>query len=295
MKINLFGSTTPSGNELKNIIKANFSEIKVTTFSRSESSDKYFDFEKPDFQKIKNEMGNAVIISFSPIWHFADFFEEYIENFSKQGIKGVIVCSSSSVITKNYAYNNFDKNLVNTLKKAEEKIMKICTKFKINYYILRPTLIYGKSGIYQDNNIKLIIKIMRMFFFIPLPSSTGLRQPIHVSELAYIALNLSRSLWNKDKKFKRNLIFNIGGESEISYENMLKSIKRNLPKKDRGRNCIFIKIPNRLFTFLISVISLIKPKSFEAIMRINSNMANFTKASYFCEGKAKYFPVKPFI
>ncbi len=136
---------------------------------------------------------------------------------------------------------------------------------------------------------------MRMFFFIPLPSSTGLRQPIHVSELAYIALNLSRSLWNKDKKFKRNLIFNIGGESEISYENMLKSIKRNLPKKDRGRNCIFIKIPNRLFNFLISVISLIKPKSFEAIMRINSNMANFTKASYFCEGKAKYFPVKPFI
>ena len=75
---------------------------------------------------------------------------------------------------------------------------------------------------------------------------------------------------------------------------MLLLIKDNLPKNDSGKNCVFIKLPNRIFIFLISGIVLIKPKLFEAINRINSNMSGFTKASYFYSGKENFFPIKPF-
>ena len=111
----------PSGNSLKNIINLNFPYVQIKTFSRSDLSDFYFDYDKPDFQKIHPELENSILVSFSPIWLFADFFEKYIDLFSKNEIKGIIVCSSSSVITKNYAYNKFDKNLVTTLKKAEKR------------------------------------------------------------------------------------------------------------------------------------------------------------------------------
>ena len=100
-------------------------------------------------------------------------------------LKSIIAISSSSVITKKFSYNLFDRNLVYKLQKAEE-IIKNFLDLNIPCLIICPTLIYGKSKNYEDNNLSLIKKLVQYSPFIILPKNTGLRQPLHCNQLALL-------------------------------------------------------------------------------------------------------------
>ena len=67
-------------------------------------------------------------------------------------LRGVIACSSSSVITKRFASNRFDRELVARLTSAEDQVLATCRDLHLPSLILRPTLIYGRVGPYVDQN-----------------------------------------------------------------------------------------------------------------------------------------------
>ena len=104
---------------------------------------------------------------------------------------GIIVTSSTSVNTKRYAWNKFDKNLYMKISYWEEELINLNKEHNLNITIIRPSLIYGDIGYEEDKNLSLIIKIMKKFIFLPIPKETGIRQPIHYSQLIKCIIKLT--------------------------------------------------------------------------------------------------------
>ena len=291
MNILLFGSTTFTGISFLELAKNN-PNINTISFSRNKKDNHFVDFNNPDSFKIDG-LDKNILINLGPIWLFADFLKSILNNPSIFGkISGIICCSSSSVLTKKYAFNNFDKNLVNKIENAENILKKLSKKCNLKLTIIRPTLIYGDLGKAEDKNFSQIIKIMRLLPFIIFPSETGLRQPIHHRELAKVIFKASLELNNFSENQACLRILNIGGSEEISYLNILRRIQNNLPKNDSARFCKIILIPNRIFYLLINFLNLYSSKTYESLLRVSANLSNFTFSDEFLNEKKKYFPYK---
>ena len=106
-------------------------------------------------------------------------------------------------------------------------------------------------------------------------------------------IELIRDYLKSSEKNKGELsILNIGGDEELSYENMLERIKENLSKESLQKKCFLIKIPNRIFFLIFSPIILISPKYYASILRISMNMGGF-QPSYKIHGKKEAkFPLR---
>tara|TARA_Y100001968_G_scaffold332506_1_gene390910 strand:- start:4509 stop:5405 length:897 start_codon:yes stop_codon:yes gene_type:complete len=295
MIIHLFGAKTLAGQALINKASKCYPDLEIRSYSRSIKYGLYADLTDPDSFEFTSSANSSFLISYAPIWLLAPFLKEILRNQPEKlkNIKGVIVCSSSSVITKNFSSNKFDKDLVLNLKKAEKSILKTCNFLKIPCKILRPTLIYGHIGEFKDKNLSKLISLMRFSLFLPIPSQTGLRQPIHSSQLAEVTLHLV-SKGNKlsnDSDHKKYI--NLGGDEEIKYHDMLLSLQKALPVKDKAKKCHFLPIPNRFFFFLASPLLLFSPKIYAAIERISINLSGFIPSYKLLGLKPKSFPLMP--
>ena len=92
-------------------------------------------------------------------------------------------------------------------------------------------MIYGREDSYLDHNLTHIIKFMRLMAFLPVPDNSSLRQPIHATQLAAVILasvnHFVSGRWNYS-----NRCIALGGDTELSYVSMLRSIQSVLPEKD---------------------------------------------------------------
>ena len=170
--------------------------------------------------------------------------------------------------------------------------MKLNKKFNLKISLIRTSLIYGDIGFNEDKNLSLIINLMRKFIFLPIPRETGIRQPIHYSQLIKSILKISHSYINnsESKKGQFNII-DIGGDEELTYEKMLQRIKENMEFDYLLRKCFLIKIPNRIFFLILSPVILISPKYYESILRISINMGGFKPVYKISGEKKSKFPV----
>ena len=285
-----FGIRNTIGEELITLIKKNDTNYRIISYSRNFKKEKKIDFlDNSTFKNIQ-DLENAIWINYGPIWDFSQFLEDIFKYRPElsNGIKAIISTSSTSVLTKKFAINDFDKKLVEKITYAENKIKKICIKNNIIYQIIRTSLIYGKSSNYNDKNLSKIINLMEIFPMILLPNNSGLRQPIHYSQVAEITLDKIKKII--DSEIIASNIIELGGDEEISYYEMINEIQKSLPKKHKGKNCKIIKIPQSLFILCSLPIILISLKNFEAILRINSNLAGFTPSHKILKKNPKKFP-----
>lgn len=290
--IHLFGITTPSGMYLERIFKDKSEDYKIVGYSRSNKMYKSINFKEPDLSIHSNQ---NILISFAPTWEFANFINNIYEknNSVLEKINSIIVCSSSSVITKKFAFNEFDKKLVRKLKFSEERLLTICKNFDIKCFIIRPTMIYGSIDKYHDKNIRVIVRIMRLMPLIFIPKTTGLRQPIHANQLAKaIYFITSFYTFNKDNSLTSK-VFNIGGDEEITYKKMILRLKDAFPKKDPINNCYIAELPNIIFILLLIPMSIFSPKLFELFLRMKSDLSGFIKSSILIKQSPEKFPVRP--
>ena len=297
MNLHLFGASSLSGNAFLDKIDNSTIYKKVFIYSSNESSNNFINLNLENTYKLREIGSDALIISFAPIWYFAKFIERTSkDNFSiLANIKGLIVCSSSSSQTKKFESNKFDKNLSKKLEDSEETILRISKKLDIKCLIIQPSLIYGSYKKKTDQNISLIIKLLKILPFIFLPKETGLRQPIHINQLASVFNFLALEMINSEESFEKYNFRKIllGGDEEISYENMIIKILNNLNKDKRKVKCHIFLLPLRLFLFLFSPLLLISPKLFDSIKRINSDLAGFSKANEIVKKKKELFPSEP--
>ncbi len=289
----LFGSSTKTGQYIKSNFSEFFRNSKIYSFTSKKSSAFYLDLKTYIIPDKVNFNKEYIIISLAPLWIFVPYLESFLKSkdINRKNILGIIVTSSTSVITKKYCWNEFDNKLYKKLSFWEEKLFNINRKYNIKLTLLRPTLIYDDIGKNSDKNVSVLLKVMRNTFILPFPKNTGLRQPIHFSQLGQSILSISKSYFSDKSKKGGVEVLNLGGDEELTYGEILYRIKKSY-SKSRNINCILLKIPNKLFFLLCIPIIIISPRFYEAIQRITINMNGFTKSHEISGKEKKKFPVK---
>ena len=290
----LLGSSTRTGEYINENYMNFLKNSKLYKFSSKKNKSFFLDLNSFTIPKRINFNKECIFISLAPIWLFVPYLEFLLEKkiINKKNILAIIATSSTSVITKKYTWNKYDKNLYQKLNNSEQKLILLKNKYGINVSLIRPTLIYDDIGNNSDKNINILFKIIKRVYLLPVPSNTGLRQPIHVSQLGQVIIKISKKYIENHKCQKSIEVINIGGDEEITYQEILNRIKKSFFDSGNIQNCIFIKIPNRLFFLLCIPIMIFSPKTFEAIQRITINMSGFTMSYKISGLDKKTFPVK---
>ena len=158
----------------------------------------------------------------------------------EHGVRRIVALSSTSRFTKTNSSDLNEQILVKHLADAEARVEEWAERRGIEWIILRPTLIYGCG---QDRNIAEITRFIRRFGFFPvLGKACGLRQPIHVQDVAGTCLAALQS------SAAVNRAYNISGAETLTYHDMVKRIFTALGKKPR-----LISIPLWMFSAAVFV------------------------------------------
>jgi hypothetical protein len=296
-RIVLFGATTPTGDALLRQAAGEHPLELVVAGRRPPPALPAVRFRPcelrqpelwPDRQEGEAERAE-VWVSFAPIWELAPFLAAVAARRPADlaAVRGVVACSSSSVITKRFATNDDDRVLVRRLREAEHLLETTCSCLGINTLVLAPTLIYGASGSYGDRNLSLLSRLMRRLPLLPVPASTGLRQPIHCSQLAAVALTLARQLAAPGFQPPGHRQLAVGGDDTLSYRAMLERLRHAIGGSGQ------LPLPPRLFYGLAAPLLLLSPRQFEAVLRMGADLAGFTPAHQLLGSEPQRFPVLP--
>jgi hypothetical protein len=291
----LFGASTPSGAALRNLAAGRDLRVLGRRCPPDLAAQQFVPVDLTVPPPAELPLG-GVIVSFAPLWHLAPFLAGRLEA-ARQGRgeatelpKAVVACSSSSVLTKRFAANADDQALVRRLRQAETTLEAACQALAIPCRIIRPTLIYGEAGGYHDRNLSVLLKLMARLPLLPLPSRTGLRQPIHARQLAAVSLLLA----DQPERWAGPLT--LGGDDTLTYAAMLGRLRAEALARDpgdRAGRCRLLPVPAALFHLLAAPLLPWKPKLFEAVLRIEADLAGFTSAHSLLGTPAEPFPVHP--
>lgn len=172
-------------------------------------------------------------ISLLPIWVLVDLLPQ----LSAMGAQRVIALSSTSLITKDHSPDRLERQLAQHLADSEAAFKTWAESQRVDWLILRPTLIYGHG---RDGNVAEIARTIRRLGFFPVfGKALGLRQPVHADDVAMACL----AALNKPFTGKT---YTLSGAEVLSYRDMLSRIFVALGKPPR-----IVHLPLPLFRFAL--------------------------------------------
>ena len=125
--------------------------------------------------------GFAAIFSCGPLDLFARWYAD-----TSTGATPVVAFGSTSVHVKGDSPDPAERDLAARLRDGEARVAQAADARGAVATLLRPTLVYGAGG---DRNLSRIVALARRYGGFPLPhDARGLRQPVHVDDLAHAAL-----------------------------------------------------------------------------------------------------------
>ncbi|WP_149194703.1 NAD-dependent epimerase/dehydratase family protein [Luteimonas suaedae] len=152
----------------------------------------------------------------------------------------VIAFGSTSMATKHAAADPDERALAQRLREAEARIFEAAAMRGARATLLRPTLIYGAG---RDHNLTRIAALaVRTGFFLLPRNACGLRQPVHVDDLAAAALAAFDHPVSADRGYALP-----GGET-LPYRDMVARTLAALTPPPR-----LIELPSPLFRLALSV------------------------------------------
>ncbi|MGO3841002.1 MAG: NAD-dependent epimerase/dehydratase family protein [Alcaligenes pakistanensis] len=261
--VGLLGATSPAGRQIMRLLLE--SGHRVVALSRSHPSQ---NTEQVQWVQVAPEMSDQALfaqtgeihqwIVVSHIW----VIEQYQSLLALCKAQRLICISSTSQFTKTSSSDPYEEELVKKLINGEHKVREWCAAQHIDWTILRPTLIYGRS---TDRNLSEIVRLIRKWGFFPMfGSGQGLRQPIYVDDVARACI---QALWASKAK---NKAYNISGAEQLTYKEMVKRVFQALGKQPR-----LINIPMPAFNVALFFLKLIpKYKNWNAdmVLRMNKDM-----------------------
>ncbi|MBP8080972.1 MAG: nucleoside-diphosphate sugar epimerase [Arenimonas sp.] len=171
----------------------------------------------------------ATIISLGPLDAFADWFDASGPDGSR-----VIALGSTGRTDKLDSIDPAERELAQRLRMAEARLLEAGGRRGAVVTVLRPTLLYG-SG--RDLTLSWLVELGRRWGCVVLPSSaTGLRQPVHVADVADAIL---RCL---DEANTAGRTYDLPGGEVLGFDEMVRrSIARHAP------GCRVLCLPTPLF------------------------------------------------
>jgi uncharacterized protein YbjT (DUF2867 family) len=176
-------------------------------------------------------------ICVAPVWVLPDYFGL----LEAHGARRVVVLSSTSRFTKDDSNDPHEQEVAVRLADAEMRVQQWAENHGVEWVVLRPTLIYGLG---RDKNIAEIARVIRRSGFFPLfCKAGGLRQPIHVQDVAgacVAALHAPAVV---------NRAYNISGGETLTYRAMVLRVFAAL-----GRSPRLLTVPLWAFRLAVAVL-----------------------------------------
>lgn len=175
--------------------------------------------------------------------------------------KRIIAFGSTGRFTKIDSTSDIERDFVIQQEHAEDFFSNTCESLSIGWTLFRPTMIYGND---LDKNISFIRSLIRKFgvFFIPF-GANGLRQPVHVNDLANACVLAMESNSTINKSY------NLGGLETIALRDLILKIFLSENKRP-----ILFSIPKSFFVILILVLNRFPKYKFVRIEMINRMYQN---------------------
>jgi nucleoside-diphosphate-sugar epimerase len=196
-------------------------------------------------------------VCLAPIWAVAEHFQLFAEH----GVKRLVVLSSTSRFSKINSSSYADRELAARLIRGEEQVLEWAATRNCTVVILQPTLIYGLG---KDKNVTEIARVIQRFGFFPLFGlGEGMRQPVHVDDVAAACLaGLKVPAGNKKA-------YILSGQEVLTYRTMVERIFVAL-----GRRPHFIRCPHLVFALAVRLANLLprfKGLTTEMAVRMNKD------------------------
>ncbi len=175
-----------------------------------------------------------IVVSLGPL----DAFASWLSGSHIRADK-IVALSSTSIISKKYSPELKERQLAESLAHSEKALQAFARQRGSRLMLLRPTLIYGAG---RDQSISRFLQFAKRFHFVVLPrNAKGLRQPVHVQDVAYAVM----AAINKTEKTDVD-IFDLPGAETLSFKEMLlRSLQLHMPQAKA------IQIPGYLFEYMV--------------------------------------------
>lgn len=162
----------------------------------------------------------------APIWVLPD----YLPAFERMGVRRVVALSSTSRFTKPDSSDVSERETAQRLIDGERQLEQWAEGRGIECVILRPTLIYGLG---LDRNVSDVARFIRRFGFFPvIGPASGLRQPLHASDLADACV---AALTTTEV---HSGAYNLSGGEVLTYREMVARVFAAL-----GRSARIVRLP----------------------------------------------------
>lgn len=158
----------------------------------------------------------------------------------------VIAISSTSVRTKQDSPSKAERRMAQRLWQAEQDLQQLCKERGHNLTILRPTMLYGLG---RDATIGRMQAFVRRWRFLPIPAAaSGLRQPVHVEDIAAAILQVL------DEPRCVGMVYELGGAQRLTVQQLAQRICL-----DNDLTVRIFRIPVSILSMLLSVLTFIRP------------------------------------
>jgi nucleoside-diphosphate-sugar epimerase len=159
-----------------------------------------------------------IIVSLGPL----DAFSAWFDSAPVAGVRRVIALSSMSAETKSDSPDLAERALAQTLRVAEQRLLRSAAARGITCTLLRPTLIYGGG---PDRSLVPIARLALRWHVLPIPlGAKGLRQPVHAADLAGAVDAVS------DCAAAHGKVYALGGGERLRFDRMLLRLRAAIPK-----------------------------------------------------------------
>jgi nucleoside-diphosphate-sugar epimerase len=211
-------------------------QLPVTKYT-NEPTESLKDSSQISGYSLKDESVIPHWIIVAPIWVVLDYYDL----FERHNARRVVVLSSTSRFTKDNSSDPEEQAIALRLVDAEARVQEWAENRGVEWVILRPTLIYGLG---RDKNITEIARFIRRFGFFPLfGKATGLRQPIHATDVAGTCLAALQT------PYEMNRAYNISGGETLTYRDMVTRIFIALGRRPR-----LLTVPLWVFRLAVAIL-----------------------------------------
>lgn len=216
----VFGGTGQIGSRVIELLQAQGWRIVAITRQRRENT--------AGVQWLQGHLGGMpdlvdefdAIFSCGPLDHFAHWYA----NCGLQAPR-VLAFGSTSVQVKQDSSEPAERDVAQRLAHAEASLFACAAERGVAATVLRPTLVYGAGS---DKTLTPIAAMAQRTGFFVLPrSATGLRQPVHVQDLANAALAAAQSALTAGKAYA------VGGGEVLPYHRMVRRVLDSLEPSPR--------------------------------------------------------------
>ncbi|KRG41799.1 nucleoside-diphosphate sugar epimerase [Stenotrophomonas panacihumi] len=179
--------------------------------------------------------GVEAVFSCGPLDHFARWFA------GQSGAPArVVAFGSTSVEVKADSADAGERDVARRLAEAEATLFAAAAARGTAATVLRPTLVYGAG---RDATLSVIAAMARRHGRFVLPrSAAGLRQPVHVDDLADAAL----AAWTSPATYQH--AYAVGGGEVLSYDQMVARVLQALAPP-----ATLHRVPTPLFTGMLRI------------------------------------------